>query len=376
MRTFFKVLALSIAQLIFIANAVRPQSASAEEPELIRRTVLPESIIGQAWGSVVDLGTLTTGKTYRIELDIQNPSGALMRFEKLGKSCTCYNATASFEAKASSLVLEPGGVIAVEMTARIPSKMGRDDGYLRVELNTAPGTLGNMYVRMNYKIAGLLEFLEQRVVRESRVNAGKEYFQVPLLLTAPVEAKNLYFHFPGELAGLTGDVILKDGKHFLQITVDTQTVKSRYISGEIGCVDTLTTREDSVYCVIKKSNGVNVHPATLRAVVPEDTSKGGYAIAMLVVVPSASNDKTGPGSVSDQRSDVLIDALFGDEPLELEVDRLSDSTFRAKVSLPEAVMSKIAKTSRPEIRWMVRTSQSNHEIISKVAIQDTGRPSL
>lgn len=354
---------LVVSQVLFSANQGLGREADEDELTLIQKTVVPESIKGLSWGATIDLGTLVSGKKYRIHLDVTNPSGSVMSFSKLTKNCSC------FDAQVSGLVLEPGQALSVELTAPVPTKLGRSDSHWYFMLEPTPGsTSGGIYVRMNYAIAGVMEFLQRRVVCESLAASGNEHFLIPMLITPPVEAKHLHFYFPNDLSVLKGDAVTKDGKQFLQITVDSGKVKSRYLAGEIGCLDTLTGREDVIYCVLKKSEGASVHPGILRVVIPDDTVGDAYATALVRVVVGTNEDREGSGSELESKGDVLIDALFGDDLLTLSVDRLSASTFRAKIALPEAAVKAIGNAPSPKIRWVIRTNDLSYEVISRLSV--------
>jgi hypothetical protein len=62
MCRLFNVVALAAGQII-AANVGFSQEKGGKEPVVIRKAVLPESNFGQGWRTVLDLGTLTSGKT-------------------------------------------------------------------------------------------------------------------------------------------------------------------------------------------------------------------------------------------------------------------------------------------------------------------------
>lgn len=352
-----------VSHLFFSANDGLGREADDDEVTLIQKTVVPESIKGLSWGATIDLGTLVSGKKYRIHLDLKNPSGSVMRFSRLTKNLS------SLDAHVSGLVLEPGQSLSVEITAPVPTKLGRPDSHWYFSLEPAPGSAsGGIYVRMNYAIAGVLEFLQRHVVFESIAATGKEHFLIPMLITPPVEAKHLQFKFPNDLSVLTGDAVTKDGKQFLQITVDTGKVKSRYLAGQIGCLDTLSGREDVIYCVLKKSTDASVHPEILRVVIPDDTVGKAYATALIRVGVDTDEEKKSFRSGLESKQDVLIDALIGDDLLPLSVERLSASTFRVKVALSEAVVKAIRNDPSRKIRWVINTNDLSHEVVSPLSV--------
>jgi hypothetical protein len=363
MKNLIIAAVLVLSQVFFSANQGLGREPDEDELTLIQKTVVPESIRGLSWGATIDLGTLVSGKKYRIQLDVTNPSESVMSFSKLTKNLS------SFDAHVSGLVLEPGQALSVEITAPVPTKLGRSDSHWYFRLEPAPGSAsGGIYVRMNFAIAGVLEFLQRRVVFESLAVTGKEHFLIPMLITPPVEAKHLQFKFPNDLSVLTGDAVTKDGKQFLQITVDPGKVKSRYLAGQIGCLDTLSGREDVIYCVLKKSTGASVHPEILRVVIPDDTVGKAYATALVRVAFGTNEDKKGFGSELESEGDVLIDALFGDDLLPCSVDRLSASTFRVKIALSEAVVKSIENAPSPKIRWVIKTKDLSYEVISRLDV--------
>ena len=353
---------LLVSHLFFSANDGLGREADDDEVTLIQKTVVPESIKGLSWGATIDLGTLVSGKKYRIRLDMTNPSGSVMSFSKLTKNCSC------FDAQVSRLVLEPGQALSVELTAPVPKKLGRSDSNWYFMLEPKPGSKsGGIYVRMNYSIAGVMEFLQPRVVCESLAATGKEHFLIPMLITPPVEAKNLHFRFPKELSMLKGDAVIKDGNHFLQITVESGSVESRYLAGEIRCIDVIAGQEDVIYCVLKKSEGASVHPGIIRVVIPDDSVGNAYATALVRLVVG-KEDKKDFGTVRERKGDVLIDAFFGEYSLPLSVDRLSTSTFRVKIAFSEAVLKEIENATSAKIQWVIRTNDLSYEVISRVSV--------
>jgi hypothetical protein len=354
---------LVVTQLVFTAIRGLGHEADKDELPLIEKAVVPESIKGLSWGATIDLGSLDSGKKYRIRLDVTNPSGSVMSFSKLTKN------SSSFDAEVSGLVLKPGQALSIELTATVPTKLGRSDSNWYFMLEPTPGsTSGGIYVRLNYAIAGVMEFLQRRVVYELLAKDGKEHFLIPMLITPPIDPKHLYFTFPNDWSALKGDTVTKDGKHFLQITVDPASLKSRYLAGEIGCLDTLTGREDVVYCVLKKSNDTSVHPEILRVVVPDETVDYSYVTALIRVTSDTTDDKKYSESELESKRPVVIDALLGDDLLPLSVNRLSASTFRVKISLSEALVKAIKNAPSPQIRWVIKTHDLSYEVISRLSI--------
>jgi len=329
----------------------------------IHTTVALESVFGINWSGVADLGTVVSGEKYRIKIEIKNPTNGEMRFKGLTKNCSC------FDSKLSSLVLPPEGSVFVELSAPVPLKLGKKEAAWRFSLDRATMSDANVMVRLDYSIAGLLEFLERRVVCESVASAGEEHFLVPLLFTKPVEAENLHFHFPESLGGVDGSVVEKDGKHYLQLTVNGSTLKTRYLAGEIGCVDTLTGREDSLYCVIQRSDGVSVHPGILRVVERDAPSQGGDSTAMIRI--AARLPEMGGGANEQEKSigDSIVEAWLGDELLVVKIERLSASSLRARIEFSDEQIVELKKAKRPEVRWNIRVNQAVFDVVSRVGLQ-------
>jgi hypothetical protein len=166
---------------------------------------------------------------------------------------------------------------------------------------------------------------------------------------------------------LKGDAVIKDGNHFLQITVESGSVESRYLAGEIRCIDAIAGQEDVIYCVLKKSEGASVHPGIIRVVIPDDSVGNAYATAIVRLVVG-NEDMKDFGTVRERKGDLLIDALFGEYSLPLSVDRLSTSTFRVKIAFSEAMLKEIENATSPKIQWVIRTNDLSYEVISRVSV--------
>ncbi|RPH81689.1 MAG: hypothetical protein EHM77_04005, partial [Planctomycetaceae bacterium] len=80
MKNLIIATVLVLSQVFFSANQGLGRETDEDELTLIQKTVVPESIRGLSWGATIDLGTLVSGKKYRIHLDVTNPSGSVMSF--------------------------------------------------------------------------------------------------------------------------------------------------------------------------------------------------------------------------------------------------------------------------------------------------------
>jgi len=336
------------------------ESGKSEPPQLLEFSVLPVFRAGQ-YSAEIDAGVLNVGTNYRIRVSIRNPSNEDMAFRGIKPGCAC------FDVKASSMLLQANKAITLDFTAPVPKKMAIPNAswQIRMEPDTE-SDFGGIGVIVRYEVAGLLSFLDKRVVLESSLRDDMAEFHLPLILTKPVEVANLLVNLPESFQGIEATVLTKDEKHFLNLKVPHELLKAKYVSGEISCMDSTTGIEDVVYCVIKGESPAAIYPGILRGRVTESGSAVISAMVRLAI--TINRDATGKDSSTSMGA--IIDATFDNKPLQLDLTKISESTFRVSVKLPTSVVDAMKKSKRPEINWTIRTKEETCELRSTISFSE------
>ncbi len=342
------------------------KNAEAELP-ILNLSGTPSFRAGQ-YLLVIDAGTLNVDTKYRVHVAIENPYTETMVLRGVDTSCSC------IDAKVSSLVINQGDEVFVEFTAPVAEKMKRPDAQWRVRLAPkAKPDFNGISVVVRYNVAGLMGFLDKRIVLETTRRNSVNEFELPMILTKPVQAKNILVHIPESLSSVKAEVLSNDQKHFLRVQVSGDALKAKYAAGEIECMDELTGIEDKVYCVFRKSDGVSVYPAVLRSVNRNDENEGSVISAIIRIdtaTPSLSkngNDKQD----SEERTplpNIVVDAKLNNHPLKIKTTRISRSALRVKVNLSKDEVALMRTLKKPRIQWGVRTTEGAFKLNSVVSL--------
>jgi hypothetical protein len=332
------------------------KSQKSEPPNLVVLHAVPVFQSGQ-YIARVDAGKLNAGSEFNVRVEIESPSNEPISFKAINPICAC------FDARVSSMSLSPNEVITLDFRASVPRKTQRVNAAwgIFLEPDTETG-LGGIHINVGFEVAGLLSFDDKRLVLEASSREVDAEFNLPMMLTMPVESGNVMVHLPESLKSVKTKVLTKDGKNYLNLIVPYKLLETTYVSGEISCMDSTTGMEDTIYCVIKAESPAAIYPSILRGIFADDGSA--TVSAMVRVGPSKRSD------ADENKHSSLIDATFNNMLLPLELTTISETCFRATVKLAAPVIDSMKNSGGPEIHWTIRSKEDTHELRSVVSFVD------
>jgi hypothetical protein len=337
-----------------------PLIATADDASIIVRAVTPESFGGQ-YRALVDAGALELGSEHQFNITIHNPTNQDMRFDEIIPSCSC------MDVRVDSTVLPASGAMHLSFKAPVPESMRESRANWRVSLNgKVDERQRNLYVHVQYQIAGMLQFMDPRSVLELSPLVEKRTFEIPLLITEPVTVDNLEVIIPEELVGIKGKVVSNEGKTCLRLDARSQEIEHSYSSGRVGVVDTQTSKHAEIAIALRKRDSVRVLPTTLR-VLPKDDSddESRYFTAFVEFdVPSFSSKDTSPATTRS----MMIDAAIDESPIALEITKVSDGFVKVNGRLTDSQIGVLKTKGANEIVWVFRAFNLHSTLKSRVRL--------
>ncbi|TWT89454.1 hypothetical protein [Stieleria varia] len=345
------LLRLLLSPILFATLLAGTLSASkdAEEAETLEFTATPEYRSGQ-YLIDLDAGQLNRNKKYRIKLTIHNATNNNLEFKGVKTSCSC------FGADVSALKLDAGSDLLLEFTAPVEKQMKKPSAFWVVFLESSkPSGLEGIQVKVSYNIGGILTFKDARVVLDVDPEKKKNFFTLPLLVTAPVAAENLTTHVAESLGDIKVAIVKKDGSVYLELEVDETKMAGSQQSGEISCIDTLTGIETVCFCVMKRVLPVSVYPGILRA---RATSDIAFEVTALIRINSEKAEHDG-------KFDAIVDASFGGKTLRPQVQILSPGVLRVRLTIAKQNLGSLEQGQRL-VHWNIKTKDGAYEVSSPI----------
>ncbi len=335
-----------------------PIFVKAEIVSSIELSVTPESFGGQ-YRAVVDAGALTLGSEHNVTLTIHNPTNEDMKFDEIVPSCSCLNV------RVDSTVLPASGSIQLSFKAPVPSSMRETNANWRISLNgKSSGRPRNLYVLVQYQVAGMLQFMDPRSVLELSALVDKRTFEIPLLVTEPVAIENLEVLMPDELSGVEGKFIDSNGKVSLRLEVVSSKIERSYSSGRVGVIDTKTSKHAEIVVVLRKRDSVRVLPTTLRLLPEEDAGDGSRCFTAFIEfdVPSPSRADDSPAPTRS----MMVDAAIHESPIALNITKVSDGFIKVRGKLTDKQIESLKTKDPDEVKWNFRALNLNSTLKSRV----------
>lgn len=321
-----------------IATDTTQVATSDLQPERIEAQVVLSERFGH-FEALVNCGTLTAGRPYEFNLTLQNPSAREIDASKVRASCSCINI------KQSARTLPPKGELKLSFTTTVPKTSRSPTGAWRVDLRPIDTGTTGIHLRLEYELAGLLNFIDDHAVLKIEPDAGEARFLIPLLVTTPVKREDIQIELPKELSMAKGSIVREDGKHFLELLVSSKGLPPAGMSGAIRCIDPVTGREDEVFCVLESATGLSVFPSLLRFRPDEEHGDELRATAILKFDREA-----------DPTTKPMIDAIINGRAVSVEPSKLLGKVSRVSLILEADASEKLRDVERKKrkVVWQVR----------------------
>ncbi len=282
--------------------------------------------------AVVDLGDLPGGGQCEVNLVLKNPSEQGILFEAIKPLCGC------------SVPVVESKEIAGRADFGFHSKINIPD-----RADTPEGEFGFRFVdgdknlvfnlRLKYRIAGLIALRHRQLIMEISQGDLVE-FDVPIVLTPPIEFKNLSVSSKGDLTDVVLGLSLT-GTPVLRLSAHSQAVVDGPIYGVVTVKDSLTGKNDSLALSVRKKVALTIGPETCWLRRNNETNE--FETNVLIAYTPSESPRAGiareAGKMEQEASEeteiVSIHVSAKDLPdLKAHIKKIRKNLFKVKLTVP------------------------------------------
>ena len=293
--------------------------------------------------SKMDLGSFPVGATVRVKATLKNPFEEPIKFSGVSNKCKCK------KFKMQNTKVEPGGSSLIEFDIKVPPR------YKSKKVETAITLVekGIAVVRLDifYALDGLLAFDGfMNVIRIEDVSKTEHRFEIPLLLTPPVDWRKIEVSKSRSLRDVEAEVVNDDGGPTLVAKIPISILKRGNARGELQISYPEGGQKDSYLLSIKDARVHEISPSVLNF---KKNVGGGYKATAIVKV-------AGFGSEQDEKSiAATISCHLNDQEVNMQTKKLSGLTYKVTLR-PNA--EELEANSSSQIRWEIFNGQTTSSL--------------
>jgi hypothetical protein len=303
----------------------------------------------------VDLKSLEAGKSYRIKLAVQNPSQHPIEFVRFDFNCRCLTLESPLEPIPAGHSREWVFLLntprrASKILALHQIRLLRSDGNVAAEIS------------VKYELANMFAVTQSQVKLEVPYGQAFTTTRVPLVITPPMELKNLELIVAKPLQGLRIEWADDHEGPGVIVSATREALGAGTLAGSVSVRQRGTDDSDGFFLTVGLGRKLTIQPDLLRLTPNADgTRLAGEAflkIAPGVEVPR-DTPLTASATVGEQEADVRIE------------QRNESSVYRMRLQCPLPATDSAGKSL--VVIWRVRLGTETEEIRT-LAIEDIPQP--
>lgn len=302
------------------------------------------------WNSLqpLDLGTLSIGAAYEVDVKLTNGTKNPFSFKTIRASCGC-----------STIQIPPSALAAGESVQgkilfRVPERLQLKQLHIQLDFYDDPVARPVATLHFMGQISGILQFGSIASPLEVKGKFGN--FKLPVLISEPVKIENLEVQVPDELRDVAWKLEDSGQSAFLNLTIPRAMLPPDGLSGNLTIADKKTGKETSIDVRIVAKPPVTLSPLALRFQIKEDGT-GSARVLLELADQEEGNDEP----------EVLVKVSLdcNGEPLSLSSKQLGDSKVTLiQISVDSAMVLRLKELNEDEIKkivWHVQTSRATYQ---------------
>jgi hypothetical protein len=267
----------------------------------------------------VDLGALTAGKTVNIVVEVRNASGSHFAIKKVRSSCNCMSV------RTSAKEVKDGESISLLAELKVPTSATSDvfNQILVIDGETE-GT--GLQIFFKYQLKGLCCFKEKSLNRDIPKAAKAIPFSLPVLITDPVDVKDVTVIGSGDFSNVKGRIENVDGDYIFrcEVPVPVSSPESLTLAGEFILTHKFSNSKSSVFCVFGRNPKMSLLPSVLHFVRDGDDWSASAVV------------KVNKEELKSTQDSVFVSASFGRIPIIVEEKTISSGIIRVRLKVKDS----------------------------------------
>lgn len=234
-------------------------------------------------GAEVDLGRVAVGEVHHFRINLLNPTDKDVVFRKILAGCACADVTTGAK------VFPARAVTPVAIRYVAPKTTTTELAEVKVlffDENDGPGATPVASIVLRIGLAGNLA-LHPATSRFEMGEEGLSLFEIPVYFSSPVEGSSLRAFKSSEFDDLKLDLVEKEGRPFLILSVAAGSLPSAGLRGRIGVEDVRLEKRASLEITVHPRQQVSIAPDILRFRQVADQPDHYRATALVRVLPKS-----------------------------------------------------------------------------------------
>ena len=316
----------------------------------IRKDVLVKALVNGSYSLTVDVGVLPSGAKGSLVLRLINQDELNFPVKDVIASCSCATGTLSVDD------IKPVSSAELMLIINTPRTSKTIESSVLVKINSKTHESRNISVVVRYQLGELMCFVDEMVVKELAPGEGRLVFNVPFLLTKPLQSADVFLLFSPATPGVFASLTEIEGECFVRVEVDPIAVVGEGTRLTLGAQIPDRGLYDELIVSLARHREVEISPRTLhfRRVDEKITAQ-----CILRVNGIAGNN---PIDISLPSVEATIDGQL----LSVQTTKLGNGVFLIKLSEKESqAIQQLGRDDEQSIQWRILTSSKAFDIRSK-----------
>jgi Protein of unknown function (DUF1573) len=212
-----------------------------------------------------NLGELQCDRKYKLELELLNNFNTDFAIQKIQTTCSCVNAVL----RENRIPAGGSTYLDMELSTEKPDKV--NDAKRNYVIYIFYGEQESVNLIIEYSLAGLVSFkgassFLTKAVTKSRTHS----FEVPVLITAPVNEKNLLISSGEQFKEFKGTFVQKDGNQWVACRIAIPENFEKSIIERLTIEDPLSKQKAELPVIVEVRSRIAITPSVVQFVAEEN----------------------------------------------------------------------------------------------------------
>ena len=209
-------------------------------------------------------------------------------------------------------------------------------------------------MNITYDLDGLLAFGGlMSIVRFDDLSQSEKEIEIPLLVTAPLDWKNVRIETSDNLDSVAAEVVHRENGPVVKAKIPVSILQKGNVRGELHITNSGGWESDTYMLSIKDTRQHEISPRILKF---KKTNGAGFVATAVV--------KMAGFSTASANSSPEIKVRIGDQELAAKTKLLGKNTFRVELQAKEAI-AEVDGQEQTSLEWQIFNGQSTSTMTSK-----------
>lgn len=351
-RSLFGLPLQSMALVFFCSIACGDDTSFAFD---VQKDVPVKALVNGSYSLTVDVGVLPSGTKGILRIRLINEDGSSFPISSVVASCGCASGTLSVDD------IQPDSSAVLELVVDTPKKSKKIENSFVVNLNSNVNVSRNIAVIVKYQLGGLMCFVDEAVFKEFDSGKDKVEFTVPLLLTKPIEAADVFLGLSPPTPGVRANLTEIDGAAAIKFEIIPSAMTTAGTNLTVEAEVPGKGLRDGLVVSLTRSKEIDISPRTLRFRQVDERLTAQCILRIRSVGEVKASDDSLPS----------IEALIGGQMLSVHCTKLGNGVLLVKLTEKASrSLQQLRSEFEALVQWRILTSSKAFDIESKATYEE------